>query len=361
MQNILDELQSDVNNELEKVSLERLADINPDLLSQIKKTAEDNMRTVPSAQTGARDEDQEQLPSFFTETRPPKVLERSKEWRELENWDYLKKSHDVITNLQHAVRKGAESNGRYTQQEALDMTHYFATASATASLLTEALERIKNQQDRTNHKKRVSFPGTGSSGVTVTAAIGLDPKDFTNDGIKKKNETVISLLYEIGLPFLHSKTGRRFRKQEELAAYMDVVFKKTQLEKSMARTEERGWYVADAVWAGEGGEEDLLPTADTAEAAQTSAAEDEFAPDRSTVPADESRDRCVICGINFKMSFDNEAGLYMYSNCREIVVLNDDAAEKESEDELVHVTCWKGLGGPEVLTSDQTLQETLRY
>ena len=44
MQNILDELQDDVANELEKVSLERLADMNPDLLANIKRAAEGNMK-----------------------------------------------------------------------------------------------------------------------------------------------------------------------------------------------------------------------------------------------------------------------------------------------------------------------------
>ena len=39
-------------------------------------------------------------------------------------------------------------------------------------------------------------------------------------------------------------------------------------------------------------------------------------------------------------------------------VLNDDAAEKESESMLVHVTCWQGLGSLVVLTMDQALQET---
>ena len=43
MQSILDDLQSDVQDELEKVSLERLAAIDPDLLVKIKQTAETSM------------------------------------------------------------------------------------------------------------------------------------------------------------------------------------------------------------------------------------------------------------------------------------------------------------------------------
>ena len=50
----------------------------------------------------------------------------------------------------------------------------------------------------------------------------------------------------------------------------------------------------------------------------------------------------------------------MYNNCREIEVLNDEAAAKEKEDMLVHVTCWRALGSPDDLMADQTLQDSLQ-
>ena len=81
-------------------------------------------------------------------------------------------------------------------------------------------------------------------------------------------------------------------------------------------------------------------------------------PSSFTMPAEEARDHCVICGINFNMFFDNDDGIYMYRNCREIEVLNDEAAALEKEDLFVHVTCWRALGSPESLTSDQTLQDS---
>jgi hypothetical protein len=56
------------------------------------------------------------------------------------------------------------------------------------------------------------------------------------------------------------------------------------------------------------------------------------------------------------MDFDQDEGEFKYRNCREIEVLNDDVAEKESESMLVHVTCLRGLGSPELLTIDQVLQ-----
>jgi len=127
----------------------------------------------------------------------------------------------------------------------------------------------------------------------------------------------------------------------------------------MARTEERGWYVSDPVWSGELKEAEEAKMAEEGEAG-LSTTQAEADPSTFVVPADESRDRCVICGINFKMFFDNDDGIYMYSNCREIEVLNDEAAAREKDDLLVHVTCWRALGAPATLTADQTLQDSLR-
>ena len=56
------------------------------------------------------------------------------------------------------------------------------------------------------------------------------------------------------------------------------------------------------------------------------------------------------------MHFDQDDGEWKYRNCREIEVLNDDVAEEESQDLLVHVTCHRGLGSPDFLSADQALQ-----
>ena len=130
----------------------------------------------------------------------------------------------------------------------------------------------------------------------------------------------------------------------------------------MARTEERGWYVSDSAWSGESKEDDEAATENaTAEMSNAEVTDENADPDTFTMPADESRDRCVICGINFKMFFDNDDGIYKYSNCREMEVMNDDAAAEESSQMLVHVTCWRGLGSPEILTQDQALQDVMSY
>ena len=161
MQITLDDVQSNITNELEKVSLERLADINPDLLANIKKTAEETLQhhsgSTSSSPTHPQNKQQQaHLPAFFTELRSPQTLARSQAWSDLK-WNHLEQTHSAITQLQKTVRGVDHSEDRYTQQEAIDMTQFLAGASATATLLTEALERIKNQEDR-KANRRASFP-----------------------------------------------------------------------------------------------------------------------------------------------------------------------------------------------------------
>lgn len=364
MQAILDDMQSTVADELDKVSLERLADINPDLLEKIKKTAQDVLSSGQSA-TGPSSQI-----ATIVETRSPEWMARSKEWGNVS----LDNSHDLIIKLQNYVQSSSPET-TYTQTDAIQMQSVLAAASTTASLLTNALQRLKEQEEKMD---RISRPRK-----TMRHSVQIDKALFTNEGVKTKDETVIGSLYQIGLPFVSTADGKRFATQTELSKHLDFLFKKkyvhvvhynvsrhfvcvpnvffcflhrSQLEKSMERTEERGWYVDGAVWTGESKAVDLVAPTESKEMADVASSKDAD-PSTFTMPADESRDRCVICGINFKMFFDNENGIYMYNNCREIEVLNDDAAEKESESMLVHITCWRGLGSPPVLTMDQALQE----
>jgi pre-mRNA cleavage complex 2 protein Pcf11 len=73
------------------------------------------------------------------------------------------------------------------------------------------------------------------------------------------------------------------------------------------------------------------------------------------VIADESRDRCSLCGINFAMFFDQDDGEWKYRNCMESNVENDGPTmeEEDCDPVLVHVTCWEGLGSPTVLGLDE--------
>ena len=76
----------------------------------------------------------------------------------------------------------------------------------------------------------------------------------------------------------------------------------------------------------------------------------------TVVSRNETRDRCVLCGITFAMFFDQDDGEWKYRNCKEMNVDEDDGPtldDDEVEPVLVHVTCWNGLGCPHVLTPDQ--------
>jgi len=370
MQIILDEMQQE-ESEMEKVSLERLAVINVNLLIQIKEMAESSLKSNSSSRANTLSSSSSSKTthgiigdelSFLVETRTSETLERSINWEKISINQNIKDARDVIASLHYLVRESSNIEKRYTQTEAIEMTRALATASVTASILTSTLQLIKDASDNKNKKSKIGKRGNARNGMTRTLApnfLAIDKLLFTNDGIKKLNEVIIGLLYEVGLPFISSGDGRRFATQLELSKHLDALFKKGQLEKSIITTQERGWYDNDSKWSG--GEKTPNDTTSTelddGNTSGLTAGDDNANPDTITMPADESRDRCVICGINFQMYFDNDDGIYKYSNCQEIEVLNNEAAAKESDQMLVHVTCWRNLGSPELLTADQTLQD----
>ena len=345
METILDEIQADVESELDKVSLERLADLNPDLLANIKKTAEDHLGSggAPTAVVVER--------TYILETRSPSCIQQSKAWNE-SKFVVESDASKIVQGI--AALVGAAGDEPHTARDAMTVTHTLSVASALSKMLQQSVSYWQSQQESTTKAEPVTRRPT--AGVSA-----VDPSKFTNDGLKEKDPNVIGLLYEVGLPFVSTADGRRFATQMELSHHLDALFKRNQLEKSMARTEERDWYITSDAWCGIMTAEASKPVT-PANVSDVSAAESEYDPATSTVPADEARESCVVCGINFKMFFDSDDGVYKYSNCREIVVINDDdVALNESEDALVHVTCWQGLGSPDELTSDQAIQETARH
>mmetsp|Transcript_16431 Transcript_16431/g.41206 ORF Transcript_16431/g.41206 Transcript_16431/m.41206 type:complete len:562 (-) Transcript_16431:69-1754(-) len=366
MQKILDEIQEE-ENEMEKVSLERLAAINADLLIQIKENAESSLRTGNNSNSNNESSDAPMSSKtsdldFLIETRPPEILNRSKTWEKLNTSEGTKDARDIVANLHKLVRESTNIEKRYTQQEAMEMTRALSTVSVTATLLTNTLQEIKDESEKDRIKSKMGSISSGNTNSSMPRSLApsyftIDKSLFTNDGIKKLNQAVIGLLYEVGLPFVSSGDGRRFATQLELSKHMDALFKKGQLEKSIATTQERGWYDNNDTWCGgeDKAQESGAAQEDGDVAGPSTGEDDDADPDTFTMPADESRDRCAICGINFKMLFDNEDGIFKYNNCREIEVLNDEAAANDSEDMLVHVTCWRNLGSPELLTAEQII------
>jgi pre-mRNA cleavage complex 2 protein Pcf11 len=368
MQQLLDEVQSEVTNELEKVSLERLAEINPDLLQSIKQQAETMLASGQTTTLNSRGNGpvlpSDEFPSFFPETRTPFTLQRSREW--MDEWEKpsLKKMNiqDLVLSLKHMMVSIPASSALYSQQEAIQMAASLGTAGVTAMHLENSLKSLQEQE--TKSMKESTSTKTNFTSVYT----GIDPKLFTNEGLKRKDISIISGLYEVGLPFKSSADGRRFKTQAELSKHLDCLFKKNQLEKVAERTEERGWYLVDPVWTGEGKEsfEEVNRHSGTStnnndpfSNGTTGSNDNSNNPESFTCPADETQDRCAICDINFKMFFDNEDGMYRYRNCIEVSVMMDDTAMNETEKMLVHVTCWRALGCPDTLDMDQVLERHL--
>ena len=204
------------------MSLERLADINPDLLAQIKTAAEGALGSNQSTLPGEPDEGSGDKPpakrAYFAEIRSEGVLEQSKAWAKVE-FKAAEQSKEMIQVLNTCVKDGSSSDSRYLQSDAVDMTHVLAAASAMTTLLAGALQR-REAEDK---QSKQSLPGDNSQGPRLTT---IDKSLFTNNGVKKKNLAVIAMLYEVGLPFVSSSDGRRFKTQLELSKHLDRLFKR---------------------------------------------------------------------------------------------------------------------------------------
>lgn len=364
MQKILDELQNEITDELDKVSLERLAGIDPDLFNQIIVTGKENINKSKERQMMQQKQQQinidevisNNIPHYFTEIRSQEVLKRSSAWDKLD-LNHAELAQEITEKLQQLSRENSSPDCRYTQQEAIEMMYVLACASTTASMLEDTVQESLTQEDNTKNQSFSFFPGLNTNTNSGNISTAIDKTLFTNEGIKKKNDTVVRVLYEVGLPFVSSSDGRRFATQLKLSNHLDALFKKSQIEKLMARTEERGWYSPDSIWTGENIDARIDKHSGIGIGNLDQATDlEESDPSSFTVPADESRDRCAICGTNFNMVFDNDDGIYKYNNCHEIKVTYDEVAVVESEMKLVKVTCWRGLGMPSELTADQTIQ-----
>jgi len=359
MQLLLDEAQSEGVDELDKVSLERLADINPNLLVEIKRAAEDIVANGGAGGTGGGGVSEMDTSgggrfsppvSAFKETRSPEVIARAADWANLK-LDHLGKAHRSISKLQHHVLEGCTQKKTYAdEQDFATQMGLLVSASAGARYLTEMLETLKVQEDNKEN-------GDGTDPTKVGGRFSSDKVDkslFSRKGLLIKNPAVIFRLYDGGLPFVCAADGRRFATQLELTQHMDALFKATIVEKTMMKTEERGWYMWQDEWTGTAAA--TVGQGEERENVTAAADEDTTDPNTITVVADETRNRCLICGINFAMFFDHDEGEWMYKNCKEVSLLNDETAINETEQVFVHVTCLRGLGSPEQLTMDQVLQ-----
>jgi len=384
MQELLDEIHSDVD-ELDKVSLERLAIINPSLLEKIKNIAINDMNE--NADEGSKDVTKHDYPhenSLFANHMPKEHLKRSQDWLKISFTN--KDAGDLVNRLQHHVMTTSKESCSNPNETSTKIPKLVATASSMANQISRMLQFLQdndaNSESNIIHNDKSSFMhpffnniytenalvnnGTNIAQISTklqqsnshSFANLLDKSLFTTEGVAAKYKhhvRIVSMLYEEGLPFLSTSDGRRFKTQIELSNHLDNLFRKSQLEKTMERTEERGWHGSSLEWSGVPSsagkiDNESLGNTNSNQDGETEAVE------QTTVHADENRSRCVICGNPFEMYFDQEEGDHMYKNCREIQLLNDEAAEEEFENVLVHLRCLEGLGSPTLLMMDQVLQ-----
>eukprot|EP00816_Leptocylindrus_hargravesii_P002500 CAMPEP_0196805444 /NCGR_PEP_ID=MMETSP1362-20130617/5207_1 /TAXON_ID=163516 /ORGANISM="Leptocylindrus danicus, Strain CCMP1856" /LENGTH=551 /DNA_ID=CAMNT_0042178359 /DNA_START=79 /DNA_END=1731 /DNA_ORIENTATION=+ len=342
------------------LTLDGLAEMNPSLYENLKATATDMMH---GNTTNLDDSSQDHDPLIFL-LKSEEEMERAKEWESV-GFGILDSAagpahQDVqkwIDNLQRHVRIGSQTIAAEPDYDNIGdadvVKSILISSSVSAKYLTGMVEHYESVSRDSD--KAVIQPMRGLLMRQDSQSLrNVDTSLFTTEGIKEKNAWVIGSLYDDGLPHVSKADGRRFATEIQLSKHLDYIFKKSQIEKSMERTEERGYYNTLDDWIG--GKKDVVMTevkisADTRnkgdDNAKVSAAQS-----LPEVPADENRSNCLICGKTFDIYYNDDEEEYMYRDAIEIEVLNDEAALEESEQILVHCTCHRRLGAPKLLTAD---------
>ena len=343
MQLILDDMNQDVE-ELDRVSLERLATINLDLLITIKENGQELLKNAQLENgnggngTSSMDLDSGVGTNSFTEFRSADLVKRCQEWEKID-MDPVDKGNEVIGLLQKRVRVESTSGKGFPKPE-MDGNNLLGVSSALAEYLASMLTNFSHVSKDIDTLKM--------KGVRIMTPQTVDKSKFTSDGLKQKDESAILRLYEGGLPFVCNLDGRRFATATAMQRHYDKIFVQNRVKETMERTEERPWYQEEEIWTGQ--KEETPDT--TTEGAEGDLSEQMDDPMADTVTADETRDRCGICGTKFDMFYDQDDGEWKYKNCRNIVV---DNGNDEGENILIHSSCWKGLGSPEFLMKDQVI------
>jgi len=349
-----------------RTSLKDLGRIDPDLFDNIRSTAADALEqqrqrqrrrpATPPAQTqhpgsGAPDADTDGA------TTPPPP--RPNPWEDAVQKNEAK-AHDVIRRLHHGVRRRAAAAPPSVGTAAL-----CGAALAAAAHLNLLLGRGDDASPVAAAVAAGPVPGhllrrASSLGEGGRGGMLAEPSRFTNDGLKERNSRAVGSLYDDGMPHVCERDGRRFKTQRELSSYLDEVFRRSQASKLMERADDRGWFQTEEQWTGQAAQAGAHGTAQD-QAATEGGPSHASAPDGGdacagdgrpeTVPADESRSRCRICGRNFDMFFDDEEGEWLYRNCREVEVAGAGADAHV----LVHGTCCDGLGAARVVRAEQLL------
>merc|ERR1711970_1122067 len=95
----------------------------------------------------------------------------------------------------------------------------------------------------------------------------------------------------------------------------------------MTKKEERGWFIPDAQWMLIQMDLNIDSGAANSNSNNNTNLTEEKPLDEYLYPADETRSKCRICGVNFDMIFHNQHGDFMYKNCIEMDVLELESDE----------------------------------
>lgn len=319
MKTVLDNLYEN-ESELDKLSLERLVVYNSSLFDEIKNTALVMMKEKGETSSSSSKS------NIFKDNRPEQIIQISLDW-EKTNFP-VEQAHELVSKLQSYVKEGSCNETPVS---------LLSSASATANHVTMLL---KNINDQLNQQPAAAI---------TTPTSRIDGSLFTTENISNMSsskEWIIGQLYDQGLPFVSSSDGRRFKTQIQLSSHLDALFRKNQIEKTMTKNEERGWYASTSEWT-------LKHVAATS-SSSTQQEENAKDPQSFRFFADETRSKCRICGVSFEMYFDQHESDFMYRNCFEMDLLQEEEVQ-EPEKVLVHETCRRGLGSPEYLNMNQVL------
>ena len=355
MEKLLDDMRQGIPD-AEMLTLDALSKMNPGLYETIRSTATDMIASGKTNDNHLFKQNKTQDPFYLFEN-PPNEVDRLQSWEKVD-FNTTNDIQKCIDTLGRHVRLGMENLSSHGSEIDESTLKLFVSSSAAAHFMTSL---ATSYADIITTIDQPNIRGAHQLLRQQSQSLGnVDTTLFTTEGIKKKNRWIIESLYE-GLPFVCQKDGRRFATQIQLSRHLDFTFQQTQEDKTSIISKERKWYDAIESWIDSNRVDNVLDGKDSNEKNSKTMTQDFDSTLESnklnmpSVLADEYRSKCVICGKNFDIYFDDDKSDFMYRNAREIEVLLDDAAAADSEMVLVHSSCHKRLGCPESLNSDQIL------
>eukprot|EP00898_Chlorokybus_atmophyticus_P003585 jgi/Chlat1/4227/Chrsp27S04311 len=179
--------------------------------------------------------------------------------------------------------------------------------------------------------------------VQQPAPISSPPKapslgtEFRAEELKQRHQSVIDDLYS-SMTHQCRTCGLRFSAQEPYSKHLDWHFLRTKRQKTQ-KVSSRAWFVSTKEWltgTATEGTDAAVSFFDTQEAEAPK--EDATL---SSVPADDTQDRCALCGESFEVFWNPDEEEWMFKGATYANSSRDGAAELSPEERgpIVHVKC----------------------